>query len=55
VHAKGLRTSPFGNHATDLGQENVVHPEKEQKLKDDEEDMVSLDYTPPSKDPPIHN
>lgn len=52
MHAKGLRTNPFGVHATHLGHENL---EKEQKLKNDEEDLVSVDYAAPRKDPPIHN
>jgi len=33
VHAKNLGTNPFGIHATHLVQENLVHPEKEQKLR----------------------
>jgi len=52
VHAKGLRTNPFGIHATHLGQENL---EKEQKLKDNEEALVSVDYAPPTTEPPSHN
>ncbi|WVZ14467.1 hypothetical protein V8G54_012033 [Vigna mungo] len=44
VHAKGLRTNPFGVHATHLGHENL---EKEQKLKDDEEDLSAFSGTSP--------
>ncbi|KAG4939521.1 hypothetical protein JHK82_045246 [Glycine max] len=54
-HARSVRTDPFGIHATHLGQENLVNSEKQEKLKDDEGDLVSMDYTAPRRKPPIHN
>lgn len=32
-----------------------IHGEGLKKEVDDEEELVTVDYTPPSKKPPIHN
>lgn len=32
-----------------------IHGEELKKEVDDEEELVTVDYTPPSKKPPIHN
>ncbi|RDX57835.1 hypothetical protein CR513_62895, partial [Mucuna pruriens] len=55
AYARSVRTDPFGIHASHLGQENLVNTEKEEKLKDDKRDLVSMDYTEPRRKPPIHN
>ncbi|KAJ1438412.1 hypothetical protein SESBI_03021 [Sesbania bispinosa] len=44
-----VRTDPFGSHASHVGHVSA------EKLKEDEEDMVSMDYTAPRRNPPIHN
>nr|KYP70117.1 hypothetical protein KK1_009325 [Cajanus cajan] len=59
VYARSVRRDPFGIHiASHLGQGNLVYAEKEEKLKDDDDDegdLVSMDYTAPRRNTPIHN